>query len=93
MQRFPEFEKSDEVVVEPEQKENILTKFASLSTNSKIIVLSLIVALLGAIVLIVFLVIFVIKKIAKKDENIIFESINDFDEITEENDISSTTED
>ncbi len=93
MQRYPEFEKSDEVVVEPEQKENILTKFASLSTNSKVIVLALAIALLGAIVLIVFLVIFVIKKITRKDDDIMFESINDFDEITEENDISSTTED
>ena len=93
MQRFPEFEKSDEVVVEPEQKENILTKFASLSTNSKIIVLSLILALLGALSLVVFLIIFIVKKIVNKDENIMFESVNDFDEITEEGDISSTSED
>ena len=93
MQRYPEFEKSDEAVTEPEAKDTLLSKFASLSTNSKIIVLALILALLGALSLVVFLIIFVVKKIVNKDEDIMFESVNDFDEITEEGDISSTSED
>lgn len=94
MQRYPEFVKSDEVEdTEAEAKETLLTKFASLSTNSKIIVLALILALLGALSLVVFLIIFIVKKIVNKDENIMFESVNDFDEITEEGDISSTSED
>ena len=37
--------------------------------------------------------IFVVKKIVNKDEDIMFESVNDFDEITVEGDISSTSED
>ncbi len=94
MQRYPEFVKSDEVEdTEAEAKETLLTKFTSLSTNSKIIVLALILALLGALSLVVFLIIFIVKKIVNKDENIMFESVNDFDEITEEGDISSTSED
>ena len=93
MQRYPEFEKSDEAVTEPEAKDTLLSKFASLSTNSKIIVLALILALLGALSLVVFLIIFVVKKIVNKDEDIMFESVNDFDEITEEGDISSASED
>ena len=94
MQRYPEFVKSDEVEdTEAEAKETLLTKFTSLSTNSKIIVLALILALLGALSLVVFLIIFIVKKIVNKDEDIMFESVNDFDEITEEGDISSTSED
>ena len=93
MQRYPEFIKSDEAVTEPDKKDTLLTKFTSLSTNSKIIVLALILALLGALSLVVFLIIFIVKKIVNKDENIMFESVNDFDEITEEGDISSTSED
>lgn len=87
MQRYPEFMKATDVDEITENKDNLLTRFASLSLNGKVIIICLLVAILGALALIVFFVIFLVKKFAKKEENIFFESYeDDFEEISEEND-------
>lgn len=85
MQRFPEFLKATDAENNVAPKETLLTRFSSLSLNGKIIIIGLLIAVLGALSLIVFLIVFLIKKSSKKGKNIFFESYDDFDEVSEEN--------
>lgn len=91
LQRYPEFRKVTVNEIKPEVKDNLLTRFLSLSSNGKIIIIGFLIAILGALTLVVFLIIFIVKKLRKNDDNLIFDSFEeDFDEIEE--DLDNTEE-
>lgn len=71
MQRYPELELLDkEDLIVEDKPDNILSRFKTLTTNAKIIIISLVLVLLAAIALIVLVI---IKIVSRKD-------IPDFDE-------------
>ena len=84
MQRYPEFSKTTEVLENTENKESFFARFKSLSTNSKVILVCLAVAVLGAIALIVLLIIFLVKKFGKNNAEIIFDDYTDDFDVVEE---------
>ncbi len=88
IQRFPDLklQKIDEVI----KNDNLVSRFMSLSANGKIIIISLLIAVLGALALIVILVIYLIKKFSKKDTDILLESFEeDFEEVTEQEEVKT----
>ncbi len=82
IQRYPELklEKVSDVIV----KDNLLSRFASLSLNSKVIVIGILIAVLGALALIVILIISIIRKFKNSSNDILLDDYEDFDEIYEE---------
>ncbi len=78
LQRFPEFQPSTTTQVQP--KDNIFTRFASLSTNGKVIIIALFIALLGVFSLLILIIFYFVKKAVSRPENIYFTE-DVFDEI------------
>lgn len=101
IQRFPDLQLVASVDTEQEKEtssNNLIERFTSLSTNGKIILICLAIAVIGAVTLIIFLIIYIIKKFAKGNDDFLIESLSDdFDEIEEneqiiEDDINETEE-
>ncbi len=93
IQRYPELklQNFNDVV----KKDNFFTRFASLSTNGKIIVIGLFIAVLGVLALIIVLAIYLINHHSKGKEEIILNSYyeqDDFDEVIIEDSIKTDTE-
>lgn len=89
IQRFPEFDSSISAVspdFDTEKSDNFLSKFKKLSTNAKIIVITLALVLVGAVVLIILLI---IKFVKRRDEEYFPEPLefdDDFSTITFDDD-------
>lgn len=63
IQRYPELELVDvELVTDDEKSDNIFVRFASLTTNAKLIVISIILIVIFAIVLVILLIIKFVKR-------------------------------
>ena len=98
MQRYPELELLDkEDLIVEDKPDNILSRFKTLTTNAKIIIISLVLVLLAAIALIVLVVVKIVsrKDIPDYDEDELIVD-NSFDNITftdvENNDTSLENE-
>lgn len=84
LQRYPQLKLLTLAEIEKEENNNIFKRFASLSTNAKIIFICLAIAVVGAITLIVFLIIYLVKRFSKGNNDILLEPFDDdFDEIEE----------
>lgn len=83
LQRYPEL--TLVTLEDAAEKDTFLARVNSLSTNAKVILACLCIAVLGALALLVFFIIFIVKKIANRNVNIEFEEmVDDFDEVAEE---------
>lgn len=93
VQRYPDIHLVDAPSVDAPARDNFATRFASLSTNSKVLLIAMLIAGLCVVVLIVFLIIMAFQKLFKKQTNTT--DVNDFsfDDVTVvgENDISSNS--
>lgn len=86
LHRFPDFNKIVSVSTD-KPKDNIFTRFASLSTNAKIIMIALCVLILGIFALLIMLIVYLFKKSLNnnQDDMILEEAYEDFDEVEVEN--------
>ncbi len=89
LQRYPDF--AADQAKSDSKKDNIFTRFGSLSTNGKIIMIALSVVILGVLSLLILLVVYLIRRTLNKNGEIILYSDDEdaFDEIEVKND--STT--
>ncbi len=82
LQRYPELEPTKEVVDAPVASDgNVLDRFKSLSTNSKVILIGLVIVALALAALIVLLIVKLVKK-AKNNDDEEYDSSDDFDDIS-----------
>ncbi len=81
IQRYPDIHLVDAPKKDAPAKDNFVTRFASLSTNGKILLIAMLVAAICVIALIVFLIISIIRKLTDKDVGYIEDDF-DFDEVT-----------
>ncbi len=79
LQRYPDFELT--TVVQPEVKDNFVSRFNSLSTNGKIIIVCLFVAIIGVLALIILLIVYLFNKTNKKLDIIPLDYDDDFDDV------------
>ncbi len=79
LQRYPDFELT--AANEPEVKDNFISRFISLSTNGKIIIICLFVAVIGVLALIILLIAYLANKSNKKLDIIPFDYDEDFDDV------------
>ncbi len=83
LQRYPDFKLAANLA--KNGNENIFTRFASLSKNGKVIIISLLILIFGIIALLVLLIVYLIKKSLNRHDEIILSTMYDnFDEIREE---------
>ncbi len=82
LHRFPDFDKIAGSAAQV--KDNVFTRFASLSTNAKIIVIAVSILILGIFALLIMLIIYFIRKSMNKDNDLILaQAYDDFEEIEE----------
>lgn len=82
LQRYPELELFSKNTAE--KKDNIFTRFASLSTNGKVIILTLFIVILGIFALLILLIVYLVRRSMNLNgNNIVFyeDEIDDFDNI------------
>ncbi len=81
LHRFPDFYKITGITIEKEA-DNIITRFATLSTNAKIIIIALSVLIIGIFALLIMLIVYLLKKsLNKNDDLILEEAYEDFEEV------------
>ncbi len=93
IQRYPDIHLVDAPSVDAPARDNFVTRFASLSTNGKVLLIAMLIAALCVVALIIFLIVMAFQKLFKKQEDPAnFEDFN-FDDVTvvSENDISSSS--
>lgn len=81
IQRFPDIHLVDAPKADAPSKDNFSTRFASLSTNGKILLIAMLVASICVVALIVFLIITAFKKLFNKDLGYIEDDF-EFDDVT-----------
>ncbi len=83
IQRFPEF---SNLGTEKVEKDGFLTRFSSLSTNGKVIMIALCVLVIGVFALLIMLIVYLFKRTLNRGEDIILSNdYDDFDEVTVNN--------
>ncbi len=81
LQRYPDFEKLVSSN-SSDSKDNIFSRFSSLSTNGKVILLAFIIVILGIFALLIMLIVYLIKRsINNSDDFILSSDYDDFDQI------------
>ena len=85
IQRYPELELSAKQ--NAQEKDNVFSRFGSLSTNGKVIILSLLVVILGIFALLVLLIVYLVRRSLNLNNDIVLdqEETDDFDIIEIEN--------
>ena len=78
LQRYPELELL--TIEQANEKDNFFTRFSSLSTNGKVIMICILLAVLGVFALLVILIIYLIKKASNRGSDMYYESFEDDDE-------------
>ncbi|MBO5357801.1 MAG: cadherin-like beta sandwich domain-containing protein [Clostridia bacterium] len=93
IQRYPDIHLVDAPSVDAPAKDNFATRFASLSTNGKILLIAMLVAALCVVTLVIFLIIMAFQKFFKKQPAVNNSQDFSFDDVTivGENDISSSS--
>ena len=93
IQRYPDIHLVDAPVNTTPDKDNFMTRFASLSTNGKVLLIAMLVAALCVVVLIIFIIVMAFRKLSGPKN---FDADSDdfsFDDVTVvgENDVSSNS--
>ncbi len=85
LQRYPELELNAKIVTE--EKDNIFTRFGSLSSNGKVIIITLFIVLLGIFALFVLLIVYLVRRSLNLNNDIVLyqDETDDFDIIEVEN--------
>ncbi len=93
IQRYPDIHLVDAPSVDAPAKDNFATRFASLSTNGKILLIAMLVAALCVVTLVIFLITMAFQKFFKKEPAVNASQDFSFDDVTivGENDISSSS--
>lgn len=84
IQRYPEIRPVDAPVVNDDtpKTDSIVTRFSTLTTNAKILLIGMLIAAICVAVLIVFLIIMIVRKIKDKKSRIIGSDDYDFEDVT-----------
>lgn len=84
IQRYPEIRPVDAPVVNDDtpKTDSIVTRFSTLTTNAKILLIGMLIASICVAVLIVFLIIMIVRKIKDKKSRIIGSDDYDFEDVT-----------
>jgi hypothetical protein len=89
IQRYPDIHLVDAPVNTTPQKDNFMTRFASLSTNGKVLLIAMLIAALCVVILIIFIFVMAFRKLSGP-KNFIADDVDfSFDDVTivGENDI------
>lgn len=87
LQRQPDFEFSNFTTVD--SNETVFTKFSSLSTNAKFIIIGLAIIIIGVLTLLILLILYLFRKSVINNEDVIYDDADSyFDEIKIEQDNS-----
>ncbi len=81
IQRFPDIHLVDAPMVSAPVKDNFATRFSSLSTNGKVLLIAMLVAALCVVILIIFLIIMAFKKLFNNENNLEYDDDFDFDDV------------
>lgn len=84
IQRYPDFANISNK--EKEDTDGLISRFSSLSTNGKVIIIALTVLIIGILLLLVLLIVYFIKKSLNRPEDFILDDDDDFDEVEIDND-------
>lgn len=84
IQRYPDFANSK--AQSDNEGDGIFDRFASLSTNGKVIMIALTILIIGILLLLVLLIIHFVKKSINRPEDFVLDDPDDFDEIEVDND-------
>ncbi len=85
-ERYPELELSSKEIAA--QKDNLFTRFGSLSTNGKIIISSLLIVILGVLALLILLIVYLVRRSLNLNNDIVLfqDETDDFDAVEIETD-------
>ena len=84
LQRYPDL--NFDSYTEEDETDNVFSRFGSLSTNGKVIMVALLVVILGILSLLVLLIVYLIRRSMNKNDDILDYVDEDFDEIQITND-------
>lgn len=89
LQRFPDFEQLF-IANEQDNSDSFLSRFSTLSTNGKVIIIAFIIVILGIFALLIMLIVYLIRRSMNRSDDMILSSIyEDFDQIEIEEEASS----